>query len=69
MPICQTPKPIYAPLPYFSALRLLFKLSLHDMNLRALQTRKHLPAAMASVSYGFVIVRVRVRVFSLGEVP
>jgi hypothetical protein len=35
---------------------------LYDFDLRATHARTLLPAALASVSYGFVLVRVRVRV-------
>ena len=40
--------------------------SLYDFDLRATHARTLLPAALASVSFGFVLVRVRVRVF--GEI-
>jgi len=38
---------------------------LYDFDLRATHARTLLPAALASVSFGFVLVRVRVRVQSL----
>jgi len=34
----------------------------YDFDLRASHARTHLPAALASVPFGFVLVRVRVRV-------
>jgi len=43
--------------PYF----LLSALPLHDFDLRASHARTLLPAALASVPFGFVLVRVRVQ--------
>ena len=39
----------------------LYTLSIYDFDLRATYARTLLPAALASVSFGFVLVRVRVR--------
>ena len=36
-------------------------LSIYDFDMRASHARTLLPAALASVSFGFVLVRVRVR--------
>ena len=41
---------------------------LYDIDLRATHARTLLPAALASVSFGFVLVRVRVRVHRSGRV-
>ena len=46
----------------FSPLTLL----IYDFDLRATHARKLLPAALASVSFGFVLVRVRVRLDNHG---
>ena len=40
----------------------LYTLPTYDFDLRATHARTHPPAALASVSFGFVLVRVRVRV-------
>jgi hypothetical protein len=40
----------------------LYTLPIYDYDLRATHARTLLPAALASVSFGFVLVRVRVRV-------
>jgi len=42
---------------------------LYDFDLRATQARTLLPAALASVSFGFVLVRVRIRSAAAAKSP